>query len=85
MGPNASAKTIGFMGRFNDLFCANESNTLTIMAVTGVESTTEEDNAENCNCTRNISMLLNTTLEHVSLTLLSIVPFLCVCQAYFVL
>lgn len=38
---------MGFIGRFNALFWANESNTLTIIAVTGVESTTDDDKAEN--------------------------------------
>lgn len=47
VGPNANANTIGFIGKFNCLFCANESKTLTIIAVTGVESTTEDDRAEN--------------------------------------
>lgn len=47
VGPNASAKTIGLMGKLRSLFWANESRTLTIIAVTGVESTTEDDNAEN--------------------------------------
>lgn len=47
VGPNARAKTIGLMGRFNVSFPANESITLTIIAVTGVESTTEDDNADN--------------------------------------
>lgn len=47
VGPNAKAKTIGFIGKFKSLFRANESSTLTIIAVTGVESTTEDDIAEN--------------------------------------
>lgn len=48
VGPNAIAKTIGLIGKFNASFAAKESSTLTIMAVTGVESITDDDNAENC-------------------------------------
>lgn len=39
---------MGLIGKFNDSFAAKESNTLTIIAVTGVESITNDDNAENC-------------------------------------
>lgn len=48
VGPKANANTMGLIGKFNDSFAAKESNTLTIMTVTGVESITDDDNAENC-------------------------------------
>lgn len=55
VGPNAKAKTIGLIGSFNSSLAANESITLTIIAVTGVESTTDDDNADNyAKATKNV-------------------------------
>lgn len=46
VGPNASAKAIGCTGRQSASFSANETTILTIIAVTGIESTTDEVNAD---------------------------------------
>lgn len=46
VGPNASANAIGSTGKLSDLFSANETTIFTIIAVTGIESTTDDVNAD---------------------------------------
>lgn len=46
VGPNAKANTSGLMGICNTSFVANDTTILTIIAVTGIESTTAEVKAD---------------------------------------
>lgn len=46
VGPYAKAKTIGVNGILSTLFSASETTILIIIAVTGIESTTEDVNAD---------------------------------------
>lgn len=46
VGPNANAKAIGWTGRLSVLLSASETTIFTIIAVTGIESTTDDVKAD---------------------------------------
>lgn len=46
VGPNAKAKAIGCTGRLRVWFSASETTIFTIIAVTGIESTTDDVKAD---------------------------------------